>query len=279
MAYRSHGRAQVNTTSPRAFARCDRCGFIYNHADLKFQFDFRGPQLQNLRILVCKPCTDNPQPQLKPIILTQDPMPVMNARPEDYYYANTGNLSIVEPLTYDAKTGIPTPVSNPITTQDGEGISTQMVGPPLGLDPDAVMPLQGSVAFNIIIPALSISTTGTNVVTVTCSATHNLSENDQVSIYGTAIWQIMGFYSVHVVSATVFSYEIVPFISAGEYITETTRIATCKIGLPTGFLRIPILQLEPIHTANTPYFWKNNQDQPIYFTNDGGEVLLWSFPQ
>jgi len=88
MSYRPHGRAQVNANSPRAFARCDRCGFIYNHSDLKFQFDFRGPQLQNLRILVCKPCTDIPQPQLKPIILTQDPMPVINARPEDFDYAN-----------------------------------------------------------------------------------------------------------------------------------------------------------------------------------------------
>jgi len=88
MAYRFHGRAQVNANQPRAFARCDRCGFIYNHADLRFQFDFRGPQLMNLRILVCDPCYDKPQAQLKPIILTEDPLPIMNARPEDYNYAN-----------------------------------------------------------------------------------------------------------------------------------------------------------------------------------------------
>ena len=88
MAYRFHGRAQVNANQPRAFARCDRCGFIYNHADLRFQFDFRGPQLMNLRILVCDPCYDKPQAQLKPIILTEDPLPIINARPEDYNYAN-----------------------------------------------------------------------------------------------------------------------------------------------------------------------------------------------
>jgi hypothetical protein len=89
MAYRPHGRASVNSGNPRAFARCDRCGFIYNHASLKFQFDYRGPRLANLRILVCSPCYDKPQPQLKPILLTEDPLPVINARPEDYLFAET----------------------------------------------------------------------------------------------------------------------------------------------------------------------------------------------
>ena len=89
MAYRPHGRAGVNGNAPSAFARCDRCGFIYNHKTLQFQFDYRGPRLTNLRILVCQPCYDTPQPQLKPIMTTQDPLPVINARPEDYTYANT----------------------------------------------------------------------------------------------------------------------------------------------------------------------------------------------
>lgn len=88
MAYRPHGRASVNGNAPSAFARCDRCGFIYNHKTLQFQFDYRGPRLTNLRILVCQPCYDKPQPQLKPIMTTQDPLPVINARPEDYAYAN-----------------------------------------------------------------------------------------------------------------------------------------------------------------------------------------------
>ena len=89
MAYRPHGRASVSGNAPSAFARCDRCGFIYNHKTLQFQFDFRGPRLTNLRILVCQTCYDKPQPQLKPIMTTQDPLPVINARPEDYTYANT----------------------------------------------------------------------------------------------------------------------------------------------------------------------------------------------
>lgn len=89
MAYRPHGRAQVDANNPSAFARCDRCGFWYNHKKLRFQFDYRGPRLANLRILVCNPCYDKPQAQLKPIVLTADPIPVINARPEDMDYVNT----------------------------------------------------------------------------------------------------------------------------------------------------------------------------------------------
>lgn len=33
---------------------------------------------------MCDECLDNPQPQLKPIILPADPVPVANPRPEPY---------------------------------------------------------------------------------------------------------------------------------------------------------------------------------------------------
>lgn len=84
-----HGRARVDPSSPRAFAVCDRCSFTYNLKDLQWQFDFRGKQLQNLRILVCRTCLDKPQDQLRPVILTLDPPPVLNARPDQYVEAET----------------------------------------------------------------------------------------------------------------------------------------------------------------------------------------------
>jgi len=84
VAYRFHGRARVDTNAPQAFAVCDRCGIWYNHARLHWQFQYAGPNLQNLRILVCDRCLDVPQPQLKPRILPPDPMPVLNARPEAF---------------------------------------------------------------------------------------------------------------------------------------------------------------------------------------------------
>lgn len=79
---RPHGRAKVDPNSPKAFAVCQRCGFWYNHVDLTWAVDYRGKDLQNLRLLVCDICLDVPQPQNKPVIITADPIPVMNARPE-----------------------------------------------------------------------------------------------------------------------------------------------------------------------------------------------------
>lgn len=75
-------RAQVDPSNPQAWATDDRTGFVGNHKDLKWQFDWRGNGLQNLRILTYDP--DQPQRQLGTIVLPPDPMPIMNARPENY---------------------------------------------------------------------------------------------------------------------------------------------------------------------------------------------------
>lgn len=79
---RPHGRAKVDPTNPRAFGICDRCGLLYNHGDLRWQYDYRGLKLANTRLLVCDICLDDPQPQLKPRIIGPDPLPILNARPE-----------------------------------------------------------------------------------------------------------------------------------------------------------------------------------------------------
>lgn len=84
MAWRFHGRAQVSTRAPVSFAVCDRCGIWYNIDKLHWQFQYAGPNLQNLHLLVCRTCLDVPQPQLKPRIIPPDPMPTLNARPENF---------------------------------------------------------------------------------------------------------------------------------------------------------------------------------------------------
>jgi len=88
---RTTGRASVSTTNPRAFGICDRCGFLYNHHELQWQFDYRGAALMNIRILVCESCLDVPQNQLRNIIIPADPTPIMNARVQDYVTAETNN--------------------------------------------------------------------------------------------------------------------------------------------------------------------------------------------
>ena len=239
MAYRPHGRANVNPSSPRAFARCDRCGFIYNQVNLKFQYDFRGPRLQNLRFLVCDTCYDKPQAQLKPIILTEDPLPILNARPEDYAYANNPELSMLVSDTPDPLTGIPVPTDVELITEDGISISLQPIGKPVGLDPNAVPPLNGTVHYNVALPVLSVTANGTTIITVTCNSVHGLVDDDQIAAEGLSNRVAMGFYSVKIVSATVFTYEVASPIIAGSLLTSTSRIATVDVGIPPNFTQIP----------------------------------------
>lgn len=75
-------RGEVSAQYPRALAICDRCGARYNHFQLSWQYQWAGPRLRNVRILVCETCLDTPQEQLRTIILPPDPMPIMNPRPE-----------------------------------------------------------------------------------------------------------------------------------------------------------------------------------------------------
>lgn len=126
-----HGRAKVSSTSPRAFAICDRCGFLYNHADLHWQYDYRGRSLANLRILVCETCEDTPQNQLKPRIIPPDPVPIQNARPERYqeYSADT---RYTQGNSVDFWTGLPIVNGDVRITQDAQVRSVQQTGEPSG---------------------------------------------------------------------------------------------------------------------------------------------------
>jgi hypothetical protein len=78
------GRAVANPNRPEAFGACDRCGFLYNLVRLKWQHQYAGTRLVNLRFLVCDTCLDEPQPQLKARMIPADPVPVRNPRPENY---------------------------------------------------------------------------------------------------------------------------------------------------------------------------------------------------
>lgn len=82
---RPHPRgASTSPSSPRAWATCSRCGFVVNHYKLNWQHEWTGTRLTNLRILVCDACLDDPQRQLGTIVIPPDPMPILNARPEQY---------------------------------------------------------------------------------------------------------------------------------------------------------------------------------------------------
>ena len=88
MSLRPHGHFRVDRSLPSAQATCDRCGGWFQHSELKWQHQYAGAKLQNLRILVCSACLDDPQPQLRAIIIPPDPVPILNPRPENYVSDN-----------------------------------------------------------------------------------------------------------------------------------------------------------------------------------------------
>lgn len=82
MPYPHDARSPANPFRPEAPGFCDRCGRKWFHRDLDWQFDWRGNQLTNLRILVCPECLDTPQENgRRPVILPADPEPIQDPRP------------------------------------------------------------------------------------------------------------------------------------------------------------------------------------------------------
>jgi hypothetical protein len=136
MGYASRsGRARTSATNPQAHAICDRCGFRYNHVDLSWQFDWAGASLINKRILVCSTCNDTPQTQLRAIVVPADPVPIMNARTQDFVTAETNYRVTSGQNSVNAKTGIPVPGGNTRITQNSNKRVTQQTGePPYGLN-------------------------------------------------------------------------------------------------------------------------------------------------
>lgn len=129
---RAHGRAKVSTSSPRAFAICDRCGFLYNHEHLRFQYAWRGPVTQNTQMLVCARCEDNLQEQLRTIVLPADPMPIINPRVQNYANTETNARQTSGQNTTDFWTGIPIPEGDTRITSTGATRVTQQTGEPPG---------------------------------------------------------------------------------------------------------------------------------------------------
>ncbi len=115
MAWRPHQRASINPNQPSALGSCDRCGIVYNLKDLVWQYDYRGNNLVNIKLRVCRECLDVPYQGLRPIKLPPDPLPVKDARPLQQA-GQEGTVSLIP--------NIPTPVPPPpvdVTQWDQDG--------------------------------------------------------------------------------------------------------------------------------------------------------------
>lgn len=123
---RPHGKASINASYPRALAICDRCGARYNHAQLSWQYEWRGTKLQNINRLVCQTCLDIPQEQLRMVVYPPDPVPIMNARPEQ----NVSNDNPMSPIGMSANQFMPQYGSRIGNLTGGGGINAPFDGNP-----------------------------------------------------------------------------------------------------------------------------------------------------
>lgn len=159
---RPHGRARVSSRSPSAFAICDRCGFLYNHSRLQWQYDWAGASLINKRILVCNTCNDAPQQQLRAIVVPADPVPIQNPRIQDYVNASQ-DIRTTQGNTIDPRTGIPVIGGDTRVLQNGNTRVSQQTGePPNGLNiiPGAILTEAGYGNPNLPYDATAIPETG-----------------------------------------------------------------------------------------------------------------------
>lgn len=242
MAYAStSGRARTSSKSPRAFAVCMRCGFWYNRDRLQFQNAWRGASVINTYKLVCPPCLDQLQEQLRAITLPADPVPIFYPSVEDFAGDETDYRAVSKPPVIDRITGIPIPSTTLRVTEDCQNRTLIPFGRPEGMDQNAVMPYNGVVqkAFGVPLQILSVISNGTATINVTCSAVHGLQPLSQVSVQGLADNNADGFYTVKVLTATAFSYMTYGAIGAASLLTPTSRIITALIGLPLGYKVIP----------------------------------------
>ncbi len=86
-------RADVDNERERVWTTDDRDGFINNKNKMKWQFEWAGSQLINKKLLVSQSNLDEPQQQLRTLVLPADPVPKQFARPENYVVDETDWLT------------------------------------------------------------------------------------------------------------------------------------------------------------------------------------------
>ncbi len=240
MAYASQsGRARTSPSSPAAFAVCDRCGMWWNHNRLRWQIDIRGPVLANIRLLVCPDCYDEPAWNTRAIVLPADPVPVVQPRTQNFADTETDYQTVAAPSTIDPDTGIQIPGTTILQDQNGDNLLTQPIGVPADIDESAVMPLEGTTHYRVRLSPTSVSSLGSDQITVTFGAAHGLATNDQIVVQGLSNKHACGAFSITVTTATAFTYQTNVPVPVSALLTGSTLMVTALIGMPYGFTQLP----------------------------------------
>lgn len=249
MSYASRsGRAKTSASNPQAFAVCERCSIWTNRYRLQNQREWRGAALLPINIWVCPDCYDTPQEQLRAIVLSADPLPVILPFPEPFAYDEENTATLTTGSTIDPITGIPIPDETTIGTTDGLTMTAEPYGRMLGLEQAAIMPLQTvdgvPTEYDVPVPFLSIMSSGADTVTVTCSAPHGLATTNQIAVQGLSEPRACGFFSVVVTTATAFTYQTYTTnLPGGSLLTSNVLMVTANVGIP--YLYDQIQQIGP----------------------------------
>ena len=239
MGYASRsGRARTDARNPRAFAICDRCALWYNHYQLSWQYDWAGASLVNKRILVCSTCYDNPQEQLRAIVIPANPVPIVNPRVEPYAWDEIDRRQVSGYNTTSQSTGIPiqqgdtrvttidddVPDKTRVTQQTGEAPYGTNQKP--GTDPNAV-------TYRDII---NVANNGIGVIRVTVSVTSGFITGQRVIINDVVgVDTANGKWTITVINPNQFDLQNSSF--TGTYVSGGYVINNPS--LPYGFDEIP----------------------------------------
>lgn len=185
MGYASRsGRARTSARNPQAFGVCDRCALWYNHSMLRWQYDWAGASLINKRLLVCDTCYDEPQQQLRSIIIPADPVPILNPRTEPYIYDESDTRQTSGQDTVDPWTGIPVPGGNTrVTTSNNLPTNNKRVTQTTGESPFATNQLSGTdpnaVTYRTVTNAIN---NGSGAIRLTIATTNGMRTGQSVTV-------------------------------------------------------------------------------------------------
>lgn len=234
MAYASRaGRARISARNPQAIGVCDRCGIWYNHVNLRWQYDWRGASLQNIRLLVCNSCYDEPQSQLRAIVVPADPVPIVNPRIQDFVQAEMTYQTTSGQNTIDPTTGIPIPGGDVIVTQNNYQYVTQVTGAPNGSLNDLPGTDPNAVTYRNISNAVN---NGTGGIRLTLDTTNGMITGQNVIVANVGgVTNANGNFTITVVTSTRIDLDGSTF--AGSYTSGGYVINNPS--LPYGFDEVP----------------------------------------
>lgn len=238
MGYASRsGRARTSARNPRAFAICDRCALWYNHYQLKWQYDWAGASMINKRILVCDTCYDEPQEQLRAIVLPADPVPIINPRVEPYAWDEVDRRQVSGYNATSPSTGIPVQQGDTrVTTLNNAATEDTRVTQQTGEAPYGTNQLPGTdpnaVSYRPILGVGNVSGT----IRLTVSDTSGFITNQRVIVRDVeGATAANGTWVITVVNQTKIDLQDSTFsgvYTSGGYIINNPS-------LPYGFTEIP----------------------------------------